>query len=80
VKICFLWEALTPFYFIVCEITVTVDILLQVVLGEFPMSLSQWVTTPERNRVLDFVICSSSRDALALTPQWPKIDLMLFFR
>jgi len=53
---------------------------LKVVLGEFPMSVSQWNTELERQTVLDLVICSTNKEALALTPQWPKIDFTFFFR
>ncbi len=53
---------------------------IQVVLGDFAMSLSEWRYFIERNELMDFVTTSSDYLFLALTPQPAPVDLGVFTR
>jgi len=51
-----------------------------VITGAFPMGLSEWRYTLDRNKILDFSSCASHQFVLAVTPQVPAIDPQLFIR
>jgi len=54
--------------------------MIQVIKGEFPLSISEWFTSIERHNILDFVFVSMSNFVLVLKPQSPFLDIGLFIR
>ncbi len=51
-----------------------------IVNGKYMLGVSSWVWNEQRQSLLDFVLCTTSQSAMAVSPRPPEFDIGLFIR